>query len=53
MSEVSKVPNTVLLIKDQKPCRRCQRCETLYCNTNKGSKKAMYVGGVASGVCRF
>ena len=35
MSEVSKVLNTVLLIKDQ---RACQRCETLYCNTNKGSK---------------
>ena len=38
MSEVSKVPNTVLLIKDQRACRRCQRCETLYSNTNKGSK---------------
>ena len=38
MLEVSKVPNTVLLIKDQRACRGCQRCETLYCNTNKGSK---------------
>ena len=38
MSEVSKVPNTVLLIKDQRACQRCRRCETLYCNTNKGSK---------------
>ena len=38
MSEVSKVPNTVLLIKDQRACWRCQRCETLYSNTNKGSK---------------
>ena len=38
MLEVWKVPNTVLLIKDQRACQRCQRCETLYCNTNKGSK---------------
>ena len=38
MSEVSKVPNTVLLIKDQRAHRRCRRCETLYCNTNKGWK---------------
>ena len=38
MSEVSKVPNTALWAKDQKACRRYQRCETLYCNTNKGSK---------------
>ena len=38
MSEVSKVPNTVLLIKDQRACQKCQRCETLYSNTNKGSK---------------
>ena len=38
MSEVSKVPNTVLLIKDQRACWRCRRCETLYSNTNKGSK---------------
>ena len=38
MSEVSKVPNTVLLIKDQRTCRRCRRCETLYSNTNKASK---------------
>ena len=38
MSEVSKVPNTVLLIKDQRACQRCRRCETLYSNTNKGSK---------------
>ena len=38
MSEVLKVPNTVLLIKDQRACQRCRRCETLYSNTNKGSK---------------
>ena len=38
MLEVSKVPNTVLLIKDQRACQRCRRCETLYSNTNKGSK---------------
>ena len=38
MSKVSKVPNTALWAKDQKACRRCRRCETLYCNTNKGSK---------------
>ena len=38
MSEVLKVPNTVLLIKDQRACQRCQRCKTLYCNINKGSK---------------
>ena len=38
MSEVSKVPTTALLIKDQRACWRCQRCELLYCNTNKGSK---------------
>ena len=38
MSEVLKVPNTVLLIKDQSACWGCQRSETLYCNTNKGSK---------------
>ena len=30
----------------------CQRCETLYCTTNKGSK-TMYVRGVESGVCGF
>ena len=49
---MSEVPNTVLLIKDQRACQSCRRCETLYCNTNKGSK-AMYVGGVESGVCGF
>ena len=38
MSEVLKVPNTILLIKDQRACQRCRRCETLYSNTNKGSK---------------
>ena len=38
MLEVSKVPNTVLLIKDQRACWRCRRCETLYSNTNKASK---------------
>ena len=32
------MPNTVLLIKDQRACQRCRRCETLYSNTNKGSK---------------
>ena len=32
--------------------KRCWRCETLYCTTNKGSK-TMYVGGVKSGVCGF
>ena len=31
MSEVSKVPNTVLFIKDQRACQRCRRCEILYC----------------------
>ena len=30
--------------------KRCWRCETLYCTTNKGSK-TMYVGGVESGFC--
>ena len=35
---MSEVPNTVLLIKDQRACQSCRRCETLYCNTNKGSK---------------
>ena len=38
MSEVLKVPNTVLSIKDQRACQRCRRCETLYSNTNKRSK---------------
>ena len=47
MSEVSKVPNTVLLIKDQRACRRCV---TLCCTMNNWSK-AMYVWGVESGVC--
>ena len=46
------MPNTVLLIKDQRACQKCQGCETLYCNTNKGSK-TMCVGGVESGVCGF
>ena len=32
--------------------KRCLRCETLYCTTNKGSK-TMYVRGVKSGVCGF
>ena len=32
------MPNTALGAKDQKACQRCRRCETLYCNTNKGSK---------------
>ena len=32
--------------------KRCQRCETLYCTTNKESK-TMYVRGVVSGVCGF
>ena len=40
MSEVSKVPNTVLLIKDQRAC------------VNNWSK-AMHVGGVESGVWGF
>ena len=40
MSEVSKVPNTVLLIKDQRAC------------VNNWSK-AMHVGGVKSSVCGF
>ena len=35
MSEVSKVPNTVLLIKDQRACWRCQRCEILYCKIKR------------------
>ena len=35
MSEVSKVPNTVLLIKDQRACRRCRRCEILYCKIKR------------------
>ena len=35
MSEVSKVPNTVLLIKDQRACRRCWRCEILYCKIKR------------------
>ena len=35
MSEVSKVPNTVLLIKDQRACQRCRRCETLYCKMKR------------------
>ena len=48
MSEVSKVPNTVLLIKDQRACWRCQRCETLYCKII-----VLYVRGVKSGVCGF
>ena len=50
------MPNTVLLIKDQRACQRCQRRETLYCNTNKipiKDQKAMYVRGVKSGVCGF
>ena len=38
MSEVLKVPNTVLFIKDQRACQRI---------------RAMYVGGVESGVCGF
>ena len=52
MSDVSKVPNTVLLIKDQRAYRRCSGCVTLYCTMNNWSK-AMYVGGVKSGVCGF
>ena len=40
MSEVLKVPKTVLLIKDQRAC------------VNNWSK-AMHVGGVESGVCGF
>ena len=35
MSELSKVPNTVLLIKDQRACRRCRRCEILYCKIKR------------------
>ena len=35
MSEVSKVPNTELLIKDQRVCRRCRRCEILYCKIKR------------------
>ena len=46
------MPNTVLLIKDQRACQRFRRCETLYSSTNKGSK-TMYVGDVESGVCGF
>ena len=33
-----KCLNTVLLIKDQRACQRCWRCETLYYIINKGSK---------------
>ena len=35
MLEVSKVPNTVLLIKDQMACLRCRRCEILYCKIKR------------------
>ena len=52
MLEVLKVPNTVLLIKDQRACWRCQRCVTLCCTMNNWSK-AMYVRGIKSGVCGF
>ena len=52
MLEVLKVPNTVLLTKDQRACKRCWRCETLYCTMNNWSN-AMYVRGVESGVCGF
>ena len=31
MLEVSNGPNTVLLIKDQRACQGCRRCEILYC----------------------
>ena len=49
MSEVLKVPNTVLLIKDQRACQRCRRCETLYCKI----KRLCMSGGIESGVCGF
>ena len=35
MLEVSKVPNTVLLIKDQRACQRCRRCEIMYCKIKR------------------
>ena len=47
-----KVPNTELLIKDQRACPRCWRCVTLCCIMNNWSK-AMYFTGVESGVCGF
>ena len=52
MSEVSNIPNTVLLIKYQRVCQRCQRCETLCCTMNNWSK-AIYVRGVKNGVHGF
>ena len=47
MLEVSKVPNTVLLIKDQRACLRCRRCEHCTLIPIK-DQKAMHVGGVES-----
>ena len=35
MLEVSKVTNAVLLIKDQRACQRCRRCEILCCKIKR------------------
>ena len=52
MSEVLKVPNTVLLIKDQRHVRGVKGVK--HCTQIPiKDQKAMYVGGVESGVCGF
>ena len=49
MLEVSKVPNTVLLIKIKGHVEGVKHCTLIPTK----HQKAMYVGGVESGVCGF